>query len=588
MVFSAQNDAGTSLEELRNAVPVEYPLINISPDSPRSSIDSVSLCLILGEAQNSCYAPDYSDMSVTIERSPLLIWPPVYSVYLEYTARQLLVVCSDNYDPVMHGPQFDLGVLDEGAYHVFDATVDRDQRVGSFTVNSDTITGPLTMSIKGTVEDDPFPLKRLGFPISDVKVMLKQSESVRDDQPDIIPPGDDLVPLVTIDSAVTNSEGQFAFDNLSPGIYYICCTHSDFNQATMAVALTSDALVNIKMLSNTASGIVSGSISELSGDDLSVLDGCTVTVAQRFNDLDYTAAVSDFQSVYRTVSGSDGSYRIEGIALRVNGESWRVRAFKDGYTEEVEYVELYNNTLKNNLDFTLQKSYANLNSDTTDGVVFTIATRKMAYDVGEGIDVRYTIKNTTSRDVTFDDFSLNCEYNMTIGEQSAETPFFQLSDLTECLRTLSEIIVPAGDSVVEEFPLYIIPEDLVTGDNDFWIIAAGLRSDKYQYSWISVPVEVRNEPVKVEKPALISAVSGKTECSLSNNNISLELPSSQIVKVSAHSLDGRRIPAISFQKRFGAGPHTVTLKVSGVKGICILKISGDTFIRTFRLNPVFR
>jgi hypothetical protein len=78
------------------------------------------------------------------------------------------------------------------------------------------------------------------------------------------------------------------------------------------------------------------------------------------------------------------------------------------------------------------------------------------------------------------------------------------------------------------------------------------------------------------------------ECSLIRGTISLNLPEREYVRVTAHSLDGRIIPQLTFQKQLGAGSHVIPLDISGVRGICLLRVSGEKFTRAFKLNLAAR
>ena len=90
----------------------------------------------------------------------------------------------------------------------------------------------------------------------------------------------------------------------------------------------------------------------------------------------------------------------------------------------------------------------------------------------------------------------NCEYDMAIGAQDADSTYYRLSDFVTCYRSISEIVVPAKDSVVKSFPQYVIPEDLVKSDEyQPWYVEAGLKKDEYKDTWIRLGFRVREIPV---------------------------------------------------------------------------------------------
>ena len=80
------------------------------------------LKLIIGTAQNSCVVPEIKDIRFTIEQANIAVYPPVYSVYLNYQVLELPKdkVCPAVYSPVEYGPEYNLGTLSVGTYEVYD------------------------------------------------------------------------------------------------------------------------------------------------------------------------------------------------------------------------------------------------------------------------------------------------------------------------------------------------------------------------------------------------------------------------------------------------------------------------------------
>jgi hypothetical protein len=117
-----------------SAATVQYPFISVTPASPAAGKDSVKLLLALGTAGNSCMAPTFTDITFTIQQSPLAIYPPIYNVALSYTTVPVPPgkMCPMIYAPVDYGPTFSLGKLALGAYTVTDQITK--QLAGRFSV----------------------------------------------------------------------------------------------------------------------------------------------------------------------------------------------------------------------------------------------------------------------------------------------------------------------------------------------------------------------------------------------------------------------------------------------------------------------
>ncbi len=578
------------------------PYITVIPAEPVADQDTVVLKLFIGTAQNSCFVPTISDIKFNIEQANIAVYPPLYSVSLYYKVTEPInKACPAVYSPVNYGPEYNLGILPVGTYYVFDVTSPEAMKsakpvslVDSFHVVTGSKIPIPRYSIQGKVVDDPSPLKRMGLPIDSVKVLLRKFEPVIMDQL-LVDPSIGLVPPGAIDSTYTDSNGNFIFKKLLSGFYSVECLHPNFNTASISFNLASDTSFQIMMIAKSSTVSVSGHVRELFNAELVPLEGCTITVTQPQIACPIEAAgqlisipirPSD-PVVYKAVSSTDGSYKITGISLSINNEAWYVRATKRGYNEESKTVRLSVGS-DQVVDFVLQKRYANFIKDTVDGIIITLSTEKEAYNVGEGVNIRYSLTNTTTRDITFGGFSGNCEYDMAIGAQDADSPYYRLSDFVTCYRSISEIVVPAKDSVVKSFPQYVIPEDLVKSDEyQPWYVEAGLKKDEYKDTWIRLGFRVREIPVS-SKPVSSMKNGRSVECSLIRGTISLNLPEREYVRVTAHSLDGRIISQLTFQKQLGAGSHVIPLDISSVRGICLLRVSGEKFTRAFKLNLAAR
>ena len=109
-----------------------FPYLNITPSSPAANEDSVVMHLFIDVAHNYCYVPEFSDISFSIEQNPITVYPPQFSVQVEFTEEPLEegIVCPGIYDPVDYGPVFEFGTLEEGTYSVYEG----DDSLGTFSV----------------------------------------------------------------------------------------------------------------------------------------------------------------------------------------------------------------------------------------------------------------------------------------------------------------------------------------------------------------------------------------------------------------------------------------------------------------------
>lgn len=577
---------------------VADPDLIVRPAKPVADKDTVKLMLITGTAPNSCHVPLISDIEFYIEESDLTVSPPLYRVYLSYRVSSELPkdrLCPDVYDPVEYGPEFNLGTLPAGTYDVYDKNLgivllDPDDpvyiKVGSFSVASGSEVPIIAYSIQGRVIDNASSLKGINQPIQGVKVYLRKPDLTKSDQ--------SVLYGVIVDSTHTDIDGKFLFTRKAPDYYSIECLHQDYNSLKFSFYLESDTSFEIRMAERKTTVSISGHVRELFNGEMQPLEGCTIAVRKPEIILDEkglkktNAVIVPIEFIsYSTVSGPDGSYEIKGISVSSDNETLNVSAIKKGYATEFKTVK-FSTGSDQIVDFILQRRYTNYTRDTVDGVIVTLSTEKEEYIAGEGVSIRYTLTNTTSSDVVFEGFSMNCEYDMEIGAKDAVSPFYKLSDHISCIRMISEIVVPAKDSLVKEFPKYVIAEELVNSeDYETWYVSAGLNSSEYRKTWKSLEFRIRKNAVPIEPVSSVKKDRG-VECNLISRKISLNLPEGEFIRVTAYTLDGRRIPQMTFQKRFGAGLHLVPLDLSGVRGMCLLTVSGARFSRTFKLNLAAR
>jgi hypothetical protein len=582
--------AFSGMAETGMQVNPSFPYILVKPDTPYADQDSVVIQIMRGMASNSCWAPTYEGASFTIEMSPLTIYPPQYSVKVQY--KEIPVpkdrVCPDVYNPVNYGPVFKLGILKEGRYTV----IDSGRSVGTFAV---TVEGKVPLYvIKGKVVDDPYPMKRMSFPIPKVQIEVRKQMVTPIVVDQISRPVPFEQPVCT---TFTDSSGNFAVKALGRGIYRLYCTHPDFNPATLGLTLSSDTAVAITMTAASTSAAVTGRVTEISvvSDIVSAgtpVEGCTVQVARPaiyITDAGGTASIEPGLSAVTltTVTDKNGMYAVPKIPIAYNGERWSVTAIKNGYFTESRLVALYNMST-DTVDFAVQRSFINVNSDTVRGIIFTIATNKSLYTVGEGVTTRYTITNTTADPITFSPFALQCEYDMTVASADG-TVLFRLSDVTQCLESFApvEITVQPGQTVLKTFPVYYVPDFAVIDKKNSprLIISARLRGEKYDTSELSIGIQVRNATTPLLPSTLMSLSAPTITCFPARGGIVLKTSNPQTVSLIVYSLDGKIHRDLSFKKELAGGSHSFSLYRSAKSnGIYIVNVTAGNFSKAFKIS----
>jgi hypothetical protein len=566
-----------------------YPYILVQPDTSYADKDPVILQIVKGRASNSCWAPTYEEVSFAVEISPLTIYPPQYSVTVQY--KEIPVpkdrVCPDVYNPVIYGPVFKLGILKEGRYTV----IDSGRSVGTFAVTVENKV-PLYV-IKGKVVDDPYPLKRMSLPIPKVRIEVKKQIAT----PIVVDQVSRPVPIEQpVCTTFTDSSGNFALKELGRGIYRLYCTHPDFNPATLGLTLSSDTAVAITMTATSAAAAVTGRVTEISvvSDIVSAgipVEGCTVQVARPaiyITDAGGTASIEPGLSAVTltTVADKSGMYAVPKIPIAYNGERWRITAIKNGYVTESRLVALYNMGT-DTVDFAVQRSFINFNSDTVRGIIFTIATNKSLYTVGEGVTTRYTITNTTADPVTFSPFAMQCEYDMTVASADG-TVLFRLSDVTQCLESFApvEITVQPGQTVLKTFPVYYVPDftTIASQKTPRLIIAARLRGEKYDETELSVGITVQRATTSALPAVPLHSNLPSISCAPVRNGVVLKLSGPQNVSLTVYSLDGKINRDCSFKKELSAGSHLFPFFSAGPGGVYIVNIAAGHYSKAFKIS----
>ena len=236
---------------------------------------------------------------------------------------------------------------------------------------------PKQIVISGTVTDDPFPSKRVPFPIKDVKVRLWQQLAILNS-----PSANASIPVpgqVLLDSATTSSTGAFAFKPVSsPGAYQVSFDNPLYVSREISVSVISDTSFTVLLLAAGAHARVAGTVWAACTGYLGMpcilqpIPGCTVMVSKTsivpigVVPLNTSIAYPIIAVAYTAVTDSLGRYAIDSIPLEVNGEAISVSARAAGYT-----AQTVDTTIRNNMPTTVNFSLAKAAAGPRDTVYVT-------------------------------------------------------------------------------------------------------------------------------------------------------------------------------------------------------------------------
>ncbi|MBN1578915.1 MAG: hypothetical protein JW913_20305 [Chitinispirillaceae bacterium] len=573
----------------------EKPYLIVTPSSPKAGRDSVTVQIILGTASNSCMAPTFSGLLFTIEQ--LLVVEPFrditvahYIVKVKFTQDPPPKgkVCPAVYNPVDYGPTFRLGALKAGTYRVVQDGGATGTLVtyGEFSVVESG--APIAYTIKGTVHDDPYPMKRASMWVPKAKIYLTSTAiplTVAESSADLI-----VAPVFLRDSTVTDTNGNYSFKNIEAGYYTLTCTHPDYRTVSLSAFVRKDTVINFTLIPADAYATVTGQVTLMKADAAKPVpvEGCTVIVEkpQMGSIASSTSSATGIVSL-RAITGADGRYTIGKIPITANGEVWDVYAFYSGRII-IKHVALYN-MRTDTVDFTFSVPYENSASINIDGVVFTTAADKYVYQEKNPVRIRYSITNTTTTTKTFGPFSQGCEYDLIV-TGGADKEVYRASSQPICVDLLSEIVVKPGETVAHDFPAWYISnvkqiaaaEAIVAPRSVTLKFSARLQGANYDNTPVGVPVTIELEPpvgaVKAARVAGRAAVSYNAR----RERLTLNLDKAQTVTVAVYTLEGSVVPASTTAKRLTAGMHTLSLQnIPTSKGLYIVGVRGADFEKRF-------
>jgi hypothetical protein len=300
-----------------------YPRLDVTPAAPVVGSD-VSIRVVNGMHTDGC-VPTYSDTSVRIEISPILIYPPRYNVTVSYTENWPGPgICL----PVMteYGPTFALGSLALGSYYVYDG----DSLVGTFEVAQ-----PCTVG--GTVVNDVGNTRMMVMPQDSVTVRIFPDYSIYLDAQAPIPfPGSGYS-----DSMLTDMQGEFAFPRVPQGMYRVSFEKKGFITQVLSLSVTQDTALLVKLIPEGVLATIHGTVASAcsNGPDTLCLrpapmPGCTVW-AMLACDNWFTPYGMDAPILCErllAVTDAQGSYSFDSLPITRSGEWANVSVYVQGFT----------------------------------------------------------------------------------------------------------------------------------------------------------------------------------------------------------------------------------------------------------------
>jgi hypothetical protein len=597
-LFFSQSFAITSLPV------VLYPQYRLTPTSPTTQ-DSVSFWLVKGTYSTSC-VPQYST-SFKIEHVaiPCLVGPcpPFNEIILSYSQSLVLplqaagfcdpapcpnvIVCMNT--TTEYGPSFNFGKLPAGDYSIIDTT--DNNRTVQFTVAS-----PKPATVSGNVIEDMGTSKVL-IAIKNAKVYLEKPQIYA--MPMANGP---MIPIDSIyDSTTTDAQGNFSFKNVGKDSYTLSISATGYQPKNVPVSITTDTTVSISLLSVNALGTIMGTVYMATppgvvgcgyspvGCVVGTVEGCTVSVSFPpiviFNKTAAQSLLPAQSGVFTAITNSQGAYAIDSVPITYANRSVTVSAIKDGFAQESKAAVLQPGQPVP-VYFALQIPYVNKAQKTIDNVTYTTATDRASYNVGENINVRYTIKNNSSVTV-FDSFAC-CSENLLATTTSGETAYRYGGIICPCPLGSQPVPIAPGDSMVSNFPAFTY-----TGTAPSLTITAKLGGSLgYGYSTpaVSVLVGINQATIPVVRQDVEKA-SGKNAPLVtymrSSKTLAITSDRPQLVLILAYTLNGRKIAELSGNRFLNVGTQTIDVKnAARYNGIMVFRIQGEGFVETAPINLI--
>jgi len=557
----------------------DYPVLEINPESPVEG-EVVIVEYIKGMHNNGC-VPSYKT-SYEIELLPYDIYPPHYAINISYEeqwpgpeVRCLMI-------PTEYGPSYTFEKLNVGTYNVYDNKT----MIGSFKV------GLKRNVLKGTVIDDPYPLKIKSQPIAGATVYigpqiyyLAQNDTIHtlaeDNESNAF-----ILNEMYSDSTITDKKGNYQFTRVPMGTYRIVVKAKGFQAKTVNTSIQNDTIINFTLLSEDAVSSFYGQITTVHcpGPQISApcmikaVAQCTVKV-QLENCFELIGPTPMDQSlwkprclVYSAISDENGKYVIENIPVSENGQRVTITASADGFKQMVKESTLYN-TQKKRVDFQLEKSFVNSDTTSNDGLLFIVSTEKKRYNPGENLKVRYGIYNGGMGNITYGPFSGNCEYDLKVTDPEGRILYLLSESKHICTRNIVYVEIGPDSLLTHNFGGWNIPLESV----EYLNVTASLRGEKYSKSSATVKVLVNPSTSVAQTKTFVPAEKG-IGFNSKVGMLTVSVEKNQPVSIDLYGLNGAHIAQIIRNEYLTKGIHRFSiLENSDVSGMAVVKIKGKDF-----------
>jgi hypothetical protein len=569
--------AVTAVEPPRSLPVEEYPRLEVTPSNLGAG-DSAVLWLVKGMHNNGC-VPTY-ETSYTLGREPMEIYPPVYTIAVRYTGAWPGPGSVCTMALTEYGPRFTVRDLQPGTYRVKDG----ESIVGTFSVAI-----AESHSVEGTVTDDPYPTKRMPQPIGGARVYRERMECLT---PPVESTRSCQYAYSVIDSTVTDKQGHYEFPKTAGGSYRLRFAATGYAARSVDCVVQSDTTIDVKLVADDAVGRVSGRVMSVECPGhlqmpcvLRAAAGCTVTVFP--SNYEYPVAYSAKADspakaslsiipypAYQAITDAEGNYTIENIPLSYNSFPVTVTARKAGYVT-VSTDATISNLTTTTVDFQLEPAFANAVSDRIDGVVFTVATEKSHYRVGDALRVRYSVHNRSMATVRYD-FTSTCQFDMTIrGDETGEV--YRYMDNRGCGDALSSIELEPGEIETFQFPTRYIDEGNSSLDITAFMIG-------YERSAVTVEVTLPGA-TEITKGGVRATSEPVVRWSKRRGELLVTVDRPRTISLDVYRLDGRRVEAVSGRQRLRTGVNGLDM-TGGIRagGVYIVRLGGEGIRETVKIG----
>jgi hypothetical protein len=394
--------------------------------------------------------------------------------------------------------------------------------------------GIKSITISGTVVDDPWPAKRMPFPIQGARVFLSILSPVITASPQ---------PLY-YDSTITDQTGAFALKSVLAGSHRITFTHKDFNGRQINLSGVNDTSLQISLVSKSAYASFTGSVWVPCPDDMDCARrpavGCNVFVYKGNTIFPYT-----FQSelispeitapVFSTITNASGQYSIDSVPITINGEPVTVSAAISGYETK-------------NIDTTIR----NMQATQLDFSLKSLTTPKDSLRV-------LPQKPTTRDSITFQLFkaSFNCftSYINNIVQVNDSSIYLSYTysntpcDVCACAATGTWTSFKTGPIAAGTYAVYAIGLPYCSTQPCMCVKTAPTRMGTLTVvKALTIALRNGNTPEIKTSPRLM----------ITGSQLIVELQQSGAVTIRAFSLSGKLL-AKPIESFLSAGPHRITL-----------------------------